>query len=416
MLVNKRYITVQFNDAELRARNRAMAVLLDISNFLARSLKLVEVLGGALDKVLEHFSLEAGRIYLMDESGESLTLAAHRGMEVSGLERVQISEGFTGKAARSRTFILQEVSDLEEPVRAALLQRKGFKIIICVPLIAMGSVVGVLNLAASRPIEIDQSEIDLFAVIGSQIAIAIQNARLYESLENKMQEVATKSETIKFFAYSALHDLKSPLIGIHGLSRRLHQQYRPLLDARGQSYCDLILKAAGQMEALVERINAYVTAKETPLQLESVDVNEIVESIHNERSSELRARSIAWKALPALPVIRCDRLSMMRVFRNLVDNALKYGGADLHEIRIGYRDEGSHHGFSVSDDGVGVKIQDQEGIFKPFQRKESSKGIEGSGLGLAIIRVIAERHRGGVVVKSLAPKGVAFYVSVAKDL
>ena len=63
-----------------------------------------------------------------------------------------------------------------------------------------------------------------------QAAIAIQNARLYESLEAKIKEVAEKTETIKFFAYSALHDLKSPLIGIHGLSRRLHQQYRELLD------------------------------------------------------------------------------------------------------------------------------------------------------------------------------------------
>jgi K+-sensing histidine kinase KdpD len=416
MLVNKRYVTVQFNEAELRARNRALAVLLDISNFLARSQKLSEVLAGALDKVMEHFQLDAGRIYLMDEGGESLTLAAHRGIEVSGLERVQISEGFTGKAARSSSFILQDVSDLEDPARAVLLQQKGFKIIICVPLIAMSSVVGVLNLAARRPIELDQGDIDLFAVIGNQIAIAIQNARLYESLEGKIQEVAAKSETIKFFAYSALHDLKSPLIGIHGLSRRLHQQYRRLLDERGQRYCDQILKAAGQVEALVERINAYITAKETPLRLEPVDVSEIVEALHTEHLAMLRARGIVWTTPLALPMIRADRLSIMRVFRNLVDNALKYGGAELHEIRIAYQDDGAHHTFSVSDDGVGIKAQDQEGIFRAFQRQESSRGVEGSGLGLAIIRVIAERHRGGVAVKSLAPKGVAFYVSVAKDL
>jgi GAF domain-containing protein len=263
MFVDKRYITVQFNEAELRARNRALAVLLDISNFLARSQKLGEVLAGALDKVLEHFHLDAGRIYLMDEGGQSLTLAAHRGIEVSGLEQVKITEGFTGKAARSSSFILQDVSDLDDLARAALLQQKGFKIIICVPLVAMGSVVGVLNLAVRRPIELDQGEIDLFIVIGNQIAIAIQNAKLYESLESKIREVAAKSETIKFFAYSALHDLKSPLIGIHGLSRRLHKQYRALLDERGQSYCDQILKAAGQVEALVERINAYISAKET---------------------------------------------------------------------------------------------------------------------------------------------------------
>jgi len=104
------------------------------------------------------------------------------------------------------------------------------------------------------------------------------------------------------------------------------------------------------------------------------------------------------------------------VFRNLVDNALKYGGPELHEIRIAYQDDDTHHTFLVSDDGVGIKAQDQETIFQAFQRQESSRGVEGSGLGLAIIRVIAERHRGRVAVKSLVPRGVAFYVSVAKDL
>ena len=416
MLINKRYITVHFSEVELRARNWALAVLLDISDFLSHAQRLTEVLDGALQKVLEQFELDAGRIYLMDEGGESLSLAAHRGVEATGLERVHISEGFTGKAARTRSFILQDASDLEDRVRADMLARKGLKIIICVPLIAMGKVVGVLNLAASRPVELDQGVIDLFALIGNQIAIAIQNARLYESLDAKIREVAEKNETIKFFAYSALHDLKSPLIGIHGLSRLLHQQYRELLDARGKSYCDQILKAAAHAQALVERINIYVTAKETPLRIELLPVQEITLTIRNEFAAALQQRGVRWAEPQELPVVRADKLSLIRIFRNLVDNALKYGGEELHEIRIGYRDEGLLHTFTVSDDGVGIKKEDQDRIFKAFQRQETSRGVEGSGLGLAIIRVIAERHGGSVRVENGVPKGVTFSFSIAKEL
>jgi K+-sensing histidine kinase KdpD len=416
MLINKRYIRVRFSEVELRARNRALAVLLDISDFLSRSQRLAEVLDGALQKVLEHFELDAGRIYLMDESGESLTLAAHRGVEISGLERVHISEGFTGKAARTQSFILQDASDLDDQVRAALLVSKGLNIIICVPLIAMGKVVGVLNLAASRLIELDQGMIDVFELIGNQIAIAIQNAKLYESLDAKIKEVAEKNETIKFFAYSALHDLKSPLIGIHGLSRRLHQQYRELLDDRGKNYCDQILKAAAQTQALVERINVYITAKEAPLSIEPVAVKEITETIRNEFAAALQQRGIIWSEPQEFPVVQADRLSLIRVFRNLVDNALKYGGADLREIRIAYRDDELHHILSVSDDGVGIKQEDQGKIFKAFHRQGTSRGVEGSGLGLAIVRVIAERHRGSVRVESGVPKGSTFTISIAKDL
>ncbi len=416
MLINQRYITVQFSETELRERNRALAVLLDISNFLSSTQRLTEVLNGALQKLLEHFQLDAGRVYLMDESGETLTLAAHCGVDVRGLERVHISEGFTGKAARTRSFILQEVSDLEDQARAALLLRKGLRIIICVPLMAMARVVGVLNLAASKPIELDQGIIDLFVLIGNQIAIAIQNARLYESLDAKVKEVAAKNETIKFFVYSALHDLKSPLIGVHGLTRRLHQQYCGLLDDRGKTYCDQILKATGHMQALLDRVNAYVTAKEAPLTIEPIQLKEITETIRNEFAAVLQQRGVVWIEPPAFPVVRVDRMSLIRVFRNLVDNALKYGGAELHEIRIAYRDDGLYHTVSVSDDGVGIKAQDQENIFKPFQRQETSRGVEGSGLGLAIIRVLAERHRGTVWVESSGPKGVTFYISIAKDM
>jgi K+-sensing histidine kinase KdpD len=416
MLINKRYVAVEFSESELRERNKALSILLDISNFLSRSQKLNDVLDGALLKVLEHFDLDAGRIYLMDEGGHSLTLSAHRGIETAGLEKVKINEGFTGKAAHNRTFVLQAVADLEDQQRSELLTRKGLKIIICVPLIAMNKVVGVLNLASTRHIELDQGKIDLFSVIGNQIAIAVENARLYGDLRSKIQELREKGETIKFFAYSALHDLKSPVIGVHGLTKLLHRHYREVLDEKGRSYCDQILKAAAQTEAFVERINAFIMAKETPLRVETLHVQEITELIRNEFSPILQQRHIRWSEPESLPDVRADRLSLIRVFRNLVDNALKYGGEELSEICIDYRESAEFHTFLVSDDGVGIKQEHADKLFKMFQRHETSKGIEGTGLGLAIIRVIAERHRGHVTMEPGAAHGVTFLVSIAKDL
>jgi K+-sensing histidine kinase KdpD len=416
MLVNQRYISVKFSEEELRERNKALAILLDISNFLSGSLRLGEVLDGALYKVMEHFGLHAGRVYLMDESGQSLTLAAHRGIEVSGLERVRINEGFTGKAAHSRSFILQHVSQLENQERRDLLLSKGLQIVVCVPLIAMDRVIGVINLAAKDVVEFDQEKIDLFGAIGNLIAVAAHNAKLYEDLEKKIREIQEKGETIKFFTYSALHDLKSPVIGIHGLTRLLHSQYRSALDDKGRHYCDQILKSAAQVELLVERINTYIMAKEAPLNIETFQVKEIIEMIRAEFSAALTQRGVTWVEPASLPEIRADRLSLTRVFRNLVDNALKYGGKGLSEIRIGYRSDGNFHIFSVSDDGVGVKNEHCEKIFQVFERHETSKGTEGSGLGLAITRVIAERHGGKVRMEPGAEKGVTFHIYLAKNL
>ena len=78
MLRDKKYISIDFSETDLIERNKELSVILDISNFLASSLKLDNVLNGAASKMLEHFEFDACRIYLMDKSGRHLNLAASR--------------------------------------------------------------------------------------------------------------------------------------------------------------------------------------------------------------------------------------------------------------------------------------------------------------------------------------------------
>lgn len=221
---------------------------------------------------------------------------------------------------------------------------------------------------------------------------------------------------IKFFSYSVSHDLKSPAIGVYGFAKRLKEKYEEILDKRGRSYCDQILKTAEQMVLLLEKINAYVAVKESPINLEDVNMKEITKEIRNEFSDRLKKRRIRWSEPDILPEITADRLDLVRILRNFVDNTLKYGGDNLHEMRIGYKEDETFHVFSFSDDGVGIKGEDGEKLFKLFQRSETSKGKTGSGLGLAIVKEIAERHRGEVWVETNTKKGVTFYISISKDL
>jgi len=393
-----------------------MSNLLELSSFLSLSLPLGDVLEGVLTKVLSWFGLDAGRIYLMDATGEFLDLFACRGVEAGGLERVKISEGFTGKAARTASFIAQHVSDLEDPSRAAFLESKGFRIILCVPLIAMGQVLGVMNLASNREMELDTSEMDLLIVIGNQLAVAVNNARLYEALGAKVAELKRQKEAIEFFAFSVSHDLKSPAIGIHGLTSRLKKGYSGCLDEKGRQYCDQILKGAEQVVRLVDRINAYIMSRESTLRLEDVKMKEVMETIRNEFADVLTQRKIGWDEPDGLPSILGDKILLLRIFRNLVDNALKYGGEGLGRIGISYREETDRHVFSVSDDGVALKVQDPERLFQLFRRDESSRGVEGTGLGLATVKEIAERHHGSVWLEPKVSKGTTFSVAIAKNL
>jgi len=259
-----------------------------------------------------------------------------------------------------------------------------------------------------------------------EIRVAQRTAKLAAANEELKAEIAERrraeaalrisTEKMKVFAHCVVHDLKSPTVGIHGLTRLLQRKCNNQLDEKGKSICDQILKTSVHLAALVEEINTYLATKEAPLKLEKVDPKEILGMVKEEFSSRLTLRQVAWVEPDALPCVHADRLSLLRIFRNLVDNALKYGGAELSEIRIGYQERDRRHVFSVSDDGVGVNEESLVKIFKPFERGRNSRGVEGTGLGLNIVKEIAERHGGVVWVECGPETGAAIFVSILKEL
>jgi signal transduction histidine kinase len=236
-----------------------------------------------------------------------------------------------------------------------------------------------------------------------------ERKRIEEALEEA-------SEKLKFFAYSVAHDLKSPAVGIYGLTKRLHKQYRDVLDDKGRNYCDQIMKASEHIAALVEKINLYITTKEASLVIEKLHFGELIRIARDEFASQLRIRQIEWLEPEHGVELRADRLSLLRVIRNLVDNSLKYGGERLSRICIGYEEVVDFHILSVTDDGKGLKEVDPERIFGLFQRHETSRGIEGAGLGLTIVKEIAEQHGGTVWVKPKTSRETTFCISISKSL
>ena len=226
------------------------------------------------------------------------------------------------------------------------------------------------------------------------------------------------SEKIKLFAYSISHDLKSPASSLFALTRRFYDNYAEILDLdiKGRTYCEQILKAAEQILSLVEKINIYISEKEMPLTIEKINLSELLTEIREEFSDQILNRKINWLGPEKSFSIKADRLSIIRVFRNLAENALKYGGDSMSYIEIGVEETNNFYILSVSDDGSGLKRNKDENIFLPFERNEAARGIEGSGLGLAIVKEIVEKHRGKVWVGQRPGKGAIFYFSISKYL
>lgn len=234
------------------------------------------------------------------------------------------------------------------------------------------------------------------------------------NLKQAEEELRRSSEKIKQFAYSVVHDLKNPAISIHGLTRHLHGKYGEKLDDRGGAICEQILRSSEHIASLVDKINIFIAARETPLVLEDLSLREILDIIREEFSVKLDLAGVKWLQPDELPDIRADRIALLRVFRNLVDNALKYGGDQLSEIEINCQTNGDMTILSVRDDGVGLKQEETKGLFAMFKRKKSSRGVDGAGIGLAIVKEIAEQHGGRVWVEHGGRKGVAFNFSIPR--
>jgi PAS domain S-box-containing protein len=248
-------------------------------------------------------------------------------------------------------------------------------------------------------------------------ALAAANLELEKEIAERKKaekEVMEGSEKIKSFAYSIAHDLKNPSIAILGLTRLLAKEYDGVLDEKGKGFCEHIVHATEHVAALIDLINTFISAKELPLQIQEVQVPEILQIVKDELASKLIARGIEWVVADNMPLIRADRISLIRVVRNLADNALKYGGDQLSEIAFGLQETAGHHVLTVSDNGVGFTNDKARKLFVAYQRGEASDQIEGVGLGLAIVKEIAHRHGGKVWATSGKRKGACFHVSFPK--
>lgn len=249
--------------------------------------------------------------------------------------------------------------------------------------------------------------------------LAAKNRELQQEVSRRASaETALResAEKFKLFAYSIVHDLKSPTIGLHGLAKSLGAKYRDQLDDRGRAYLDQIQRAAEKSHTLVDEINHYIVAQEAPLKVEAIVVGELLAELGQLYRDTFAEKQLRWHASEIDVICRADRIGLTRVLVNLIDNALKYGGRDMGRVEIDCHDVGPDVLFEVFNDGRPLDLGPDDDLFQPFRRKTTSGGVEGSGLGLAIVREIVESHGGTVWVESSAQEGTRFFFTIKKGI
>jgi len=173
-------------------RTKELAALNAIASSVSGSLALEEMLCDSLDKTLQVMEVEAGGIYLLDDETRTLNITTRRGFGpelAQEIDRLQVGEGFSGRVAQTGApLVVKDVSSDPRLTRLAV-KKEGLRCLASVPLHAKGKVLGTLFTVTRSHREFTEQDVQLLTSIGHQIGIAVENARLFAQIEQRMQEL-----------------------------------------------------------------------------------------------------------------------------------------------------------------------------------------------------------------------------------
>jgi signal transduction histidine kinase/CheY-like chemotaxis protein len=339
-----------------------------------------------------------------------------------------LGESYAGRAALERQ-IVQIPNLADEPDNlfiTGFLSGEGFFSYYGAPLIVKGKVIGVMEVFHRSLVERDEDWFNFFNTLAGQAAIAIDNAKLFEDLQQKNIELERRVEerTAELrkanrskdeFLASMSHELRTPLNGILSLSESLEAGTYGELKPRQVEILRIIAESGKHLQALINDILdlSKIEAGKLELQAKPTTVSTFCQaSIRMVKQTAFKKNlQVSMANTSNIEVIHADERRLKQMLVNLLSNSVKFtpegGQIDLEVSREG--DDAIR--FSVRDTGIGIPADQLDRLFKPFVQLDSSlaRQYTGTGLGLALTSQLAELHGGSVGVESEVGKGSCFY-------
>ena len=203
-------------EQQIREANQNLLALNAIASTVSQSLDLDTILNSALDKVLELMKGNTGGILLLDEESQTLSYRVYRGLSkefVQEIDGLRLGEGIAGRAAQlEKPIYVDNISEDPRLTRSVVI-KEGLRAFTSVPLRSKNKVLGVMNIASHKVRRFTAEDIRLLNNIGNQIAVAIENAKLYNEVQRKEEirgevlnlVISTQEEERKRIA-RGLHD------------------------------------------------------------------------------------------------------------------------------------------------------------------------------------------------------------------
>jgi signal transduction histidine kinase len=414
-----------------------------VSRVLAEAATLSEAAPKIIQSICETAAWETGALWLLDkEMGELRCLKTWHvpEVQVSEFEAITRSRpfgkgiGLPGRiwASGAPAWISDVTQDKNFP-RATIAARERLHAAFGFPIRLGDDILGVIEFFSRQIREPDEHLLQMMAVLGSQIgqfherrqaenALREAQALLRKHAEELEERVAERTaqlketiQSLESFSYSIAHDLRAPLRALQGFTRILLTDYAPQLDEAAQGYADRIVRAATRMDQLIQDLLLYGRLSHVELGFTRVNLEASIDKALAQLAEEINTRKAELKIARPLPEVWANATVLEQVLMNLVSNALKFvqpgippqiefrGEVGLKSVRL-----------LIQDNGIGIKPEYHEKIFRVFERLHGDGAFPGTGIGLAIVRKGVERMKGQVGVNSAPGQGSCFWVELPR--
>jgi two-component system sensor histidine kinase/response regulator len=277
-----------------------------------------------------------------------------------------------------------------------------------VPLRRGASVTGALSIQSLQPGVLTEDHLTLLTMWSGPIAIALDNARLVETLRHQAAELQARNEELDAFAHTVAHNIKNPLQIVLGYARSSLKRFDQLGLPALRENLSGIARAGQKLNSIVDELMLLAGLRETlGINAEPLDMADIVTEACS-RLAELVENHAANIVMPdTWPHAVGYGPWVEEVWTNYISNAIKYGGRPPR-VELGATPDGDNQVcFWVRDNGPGLAPEEQARLFMPFERLNQAH-IQGHGLGLSIVRRIVDKLGGQVGVKSALGEGCTF--------
>ncbi len=204
------------------------------------------------------------------------------------------------------------------------------------------------------------------------------------------------------------HDLREPLRSISLFATLLAREAQ--LDTDSKQIAGFIETGAARISALVSDLLAFATTG-TQAPPRTVDLRHAVTQAIQNLALEIKESGAIVRVDP-MPVLVTNEMHLVRLFQNLIGNALKFSAGDTPRVHVTARLSGVKWVIGIADNGIGISPEDRDRIFLPFVRLMNKK-VTGTGLGLAVCRKIVEGLGGTIHVESAPGAGSTFSFTIA---